>query len=76
MTDKIKGVALKPFKDSGAGTRYEAGKSYLFSAGAFANYAAAGLVKADDAAATAAANGTSGGTKSTSSKSQSGKSGG
>ncbi len=42
---------VKSFKDAGTGARFEKGKKVAIEEGAFANYAAAGLVRDPDAKA-------------------------
>lgn len=44
MSDTIRGYVPKTFKDSGTGQRFAGGKEHEFSAGAYANYRAAGKI--------------------------------
>lgn len=39
------GIAQRAFNDAGTGANYDAGQSYEFDAGTFANYLAAGLIR-------------------------------
>lgn len=42
-------VIVRSFNDAGTGESFEAGKTQLIDAGAYANYEAAGLVRAPNA---------------------------
>jgi hypothetical protein len=44
MSTKMKGYALRTFKNRGTGERFEGGKPYEFEPDAYANYLKAGLV--------------------------------